>query len=361
MARLEVTPSSGPAPLQITANGSTSKAGKGAKITSYDFDFGDAYKTGPQPKVTVKHSYESPGTYTVTLTVTNSAGRTDQTTQDVKVTRPPPSDPTAKLRVTPRSGPAPLQITASGSTSKAGQGATITSYDFNFGDGNKTGPQPKATLKHTYKSPGTYTVTLTVTNSAGRTDKTPQDVTVTDSPPPKPVARLTVGRDGAQFKVYVGADGSASTAGQGATITSYDFDFGDGYKTGPQSEAKANHTYERPSPGEPAKTYSLKLTVTNSAGQTADVSQGVTVTPSSGPGTPSSGPGTGGTDPGGTGPGTGGTDPGGTDPGTGGTDPVTGGTDPGTGDKQPGTGDNGPPNCPLHTHPSGNECIQDVK
>ena len=52
---------------------------------------------------------------------------------------------------------------------------------------------------------------------------------------------------------------------------------------------------------------------------------------------------------------------GGTDPGTGGTDPGTGGTDPGTGDKQPGTGDNGPPNCPLHTHPSGNECIQDVK
>ena len=151
-----------------------------------------------------------------------------------------------------------------------------------------------------------------------------------------------MGRDGAQFKVYVGADGSASTAGQGATITSYDFDFGDGYKTGPQSEAKANHTYERPSPGEPAKTYSLKLTVTNSAGQTADVSQGVTVTPSSDPGT-------------------GGTDPGGTDPGTGGTDPGTGDTDPGTGDKQPGTGDNGPPNCPLHTHPSGNECIQDVK
>ena len=131
-----------------------------------------------------------------------------------------------------------------------------------------------------------------------------------------------MGRDGGTGG-YAGADGSASTAGQGATITSYDFDFGDGYKTGPQSEAKANHTYERPSPGEPAKTYSLKLTVTNSAGQTADVSQGVTVTPSS--------------------------------------DPGTGGTDPGTGDKQPGTGDTGPPNCPLHTHPSGNECIQDVK
>jgi PKD repeat protein len=216
----------------------------------------------------------------------------------------PPPRPVAQLEVTPSSGPAPLQITASGSTSKAGKGAKITSYDFDFGDGNKTGPQPKATVIHIYESPGTYMVTLTVTNSAGRTAKTSKEVTATDIPPPKPVARLRVGRDGAQFKVYVGADGSASTAGQGAKITSYDFDFGDGHKTGPQSEAKASHTYERPSPGEPAKTYSVKLTVTNSAGQTADVSQGVTVTPSSGPET------------GGTDPGTGGTDPGGTDPGS---------------------------------------------
>jgi hypothetical protein len=168
-----------------------------------------------------------------------------------------------------------------------------------------------------------------------------------------------VGRDGAQFKVYVGADGSASTAGQGAKIISYDFDFGDGHKTGPQSEAKASHTYERPSPGEPAKTYSLKLTVTNSAGQTADVSQGVTVTPSSGPETGGTDPG--GTDPGGTDPGTGGTDPGtgGTDPGgtdPGGTDPGTGGTDPGTGGTDPGGTD--PGSCEPGFFWNGNKCVK---
>jgi hypothetical protein len=55
-------------------------------------------------------------------------------------------------------------------------------------------------------------VTLTVTNSAGRTDQTTHDVTVTGSPPPMPVARLTVTSEGG----YAGADGSASTAGQGA-------------------------------------------------------------------------------------------------------------------------------------------------
>jgi PKD repeat protein len=188
VARLEVTPSSGPAPLQVTASGSTSKAGKGATITSYDFDFGDGHKSGPQPKATVEHIYASPGTYTVTLTVTNSADRTDQTSQDVKVTKPSPSDPTARLRVTPRSGPAPLQVTADGSASTAGQGATITSYDFDFGDGHDPGRQSEPNANHTYMrpSPGkpakTYTVTLTVTNSADRTDQTTHDVTVTGSP-----------------------------------------------------------------------------------------------------------------------------------------------------------------------------------
>ena len=83
VARLEVTPSSGPAPLQITTGGSASTAGGGATITSYDFDFGDGNATGPQPKATVKHTYKSPATYTVTLTVTNSAGQTAKTSKEV--------------------------------------------------------------------------------------------------------------------------------------------------------------------------------------------------------------------------------------------------------------------------------------
>jgi PKD repeat protein len=357
VARLEVTPSSGPAPLQITASGSTSKAGKGATITSYDFDFGDGNTTGPKPKATVKHTYKRPGTYTVTLTVTNSADRTDQTTQDVTVTKPLPSDPTATLRVTPRSGPAPLQITADGSTSTAGQGATITSYDFDFGDGHKTGPQSEPNAKHTYKrpSPGepakTYTVTLTVTNSAGRTDQTTHDVTVTGSPTPKPVARLTVTSEGG----YAGADGSASTAGQGATITSYDFDFGDGHKTGPQSEPNAKHTYKRPSPGEPAKTYTVTLTVTNSAGRTDQTTHDVTIT-----GSPDSGSGGKDSGSGGKDSGSGGKDSGsgGKDSGSGGKDSGSGGKDSGSGGTDPGSGGTDPGSCEPGFFWNGNKCVK---
>jgi PKD repeat protein len=115
----------------------------------------------------------------VTLTVTNSAGRTDQTTQNVRVTEPEPSGPTAKLKVGRASDleSDPLLVTADGSGSLPGQG-DITSYEFNFGDGKTTGPQQEGTARHTYESRDTYTVTLTVTNSAGGTDQTTQVITV---------------------------------------------------------------------------------------------------------------------------------------------------------------------------------------
>jgi PKD repeat protein len=272
VARLEVTPSSGPAPLQITASASTSKAGNGATITSYDFDFGEGTSTGPQPKATVKHTYKSPATYTVTLTVTNSAGRTDQTTQDIAVTKPRPGDPTAKLRVSPRTGEAPMRITARASTSSAGKGAKITDYDFDFGDGTSTGPQPKATVKHTYKSPATYTVTLTVTNSAGRTHETTQKVEVTEPPASEPTAELQVTPQSGEAPLQITANGSASKAGKGATITSYAFDFGDRTTSGPGADATVEHTYKGP------ETYTVTLTVTNSAGRTHETTQKVEVT-----------------------------------------------------------------------------------
>ncbi|WP_223669947.1 S8 family serine peptidase [Kangiella shandongensis] len=63
-----------------------------------------------------------------------------------------------------------------GSSSSDSDGS-IASYSWDFGDGNTaTGSNPS----HTFAAAGTYTVSLTVTDDAGATDTTTQDVTVSD-------------------------------------------------------------------------------------------------------------------------------------------------------------------------------------
>jgi parallel beta-helix repeat protein len=85
--------------------------------------------------------------------------------------------PTAALTVSPSSGTAPLAVTADASGSTAGS-APISTYTFNFGDGTTVGPQAGATANHTYQTPGSYTVTVTVTDSNNNTGQTTKSVTV---------------------------------------------------------------------------------------------------------------------------------------------------------------------------------------
>jgi parallel beta-helix repeat protein len=74
-ALLSVSPSSGTAPLLVSADASGSSDTDATPIASYSFDFGDGSgPTGPQTGATASHSYSSPGSYTVTVTVQDSAG-----------------------------------------------------------------------------------------------------------------------------------------------------------------------------------------------------------------------------------------------------------------------------------------------
>ncbi len=86
-----------------------------------------------------------------------------------------PCPPTACITATPTSGAAPLVVNFSAACSSSPSGTTISSYAWNFGDGNTaTG----ATPSHTFTANGTYTVTLTVTNNAMQTASTTTSITV---------------------------------------------------------------------------------------------------------------------------------------------------------------------------------------
>ena len=81
VASLTADPAQGQAPLEVSFDASGSEDPDGT-IESYAWDFGDG-TTGSGE--TVVHTYESTGTYTATLTVTDDAGATDEATQEISV------------------------------------------------------------------------------------------------------------------------------------------------------------------------------------------------------------------------------------------------------------------------------------
>ncbi len=165
-AALTVTPSSGTAPLAVTASASGSTDNDGTPIATYRFDFGDgSAPVGPQSGATSSHTYTALGTFTVTVTVTDTAGLASTVTRQVTVTDAPPS---AALTVSPSAGATPLTVQADASASRDSDPTPIATYTFTFGDGTAAvGPQSTPTASHTYTSSGNFTVTVVVRDTGG--------------------------------------------------------------------------------------------------------------------------------------------------------------------------------------------------
>jgi len=264
-AVLDVSPMSGTAPLAVAADASRSTDSDATPIASYSFDFGDGTAVvGPQPGATAAHTYTGAGSYTLTVTVTDSAGNSSTATATVQVA-PGESAPAAALAVTPSSGKVNLNVTADASASTDDDGTPIASYTFDFGDGSASpGPQTTPTAAHTYTRAGTYTVKVTVKDTAGLSSTATAQVSVTDDPP---VAQLRLSRSTIAAHAVL-ADSSASTDTDGTPIASYTFNFGDGSQTvGPQPGPTATHAYAA------AGNYTVTVTVRDTAGLSSTVSK----------------------------------------------------------------------------------------
>jgi PKD repeat protein len=154
--------------LTCTFDGSASFDPDGT-IAGFMWRFGDL-KDGTGPAIRT-HTYTAAGTYIVTLTATDSDS--DRTTYSKSVTVVGSVNVLPVASFTSACNGLTCSFNASGSTDADG---TIASYAWELGDQTMGSGM---TLAHSYAVPGTYTVTLTVTDNTGGTSTDTQSLAVT--------------------------------------------------------------------------------------------------------------------------------------------------------------------------------------
>ncbi len=268
-AEFSFDPTTGEAPLTVNFNAGASHDPDGT-ITSYSWDFGDGGTGNGQIS---SNTFNSPGTYDITLTVIDDDEATGEITKSITIQEANPTNqpPVAEFTFTPSTGEAPLTVDFDASVSQDPDG-TITSYSWDFGDGGTGNGQISS---NTFNSPGTYDITLTVIDDDEATGEITKSITIQEANPTNqpPVAEFTFTPSTGEAPLTVDFDASVSHDPDG-TITSYSWDFGDG---GTGSGETISYTFNTPG------TYSLSMVVTDNDGAT-DVTYNTIVVQGSNPG-----------------------------------------------------------------------------
>jgi PKD repeat protein len=228
---LGVTPSSGAAPLNVTASGNCTDPEN--DITSEVITWGDGASANGTSGT---HTYTSTGTFTVALTATDSVGNHGSAPQTVTVTVNQP--PTCTLSVSPQSGPAPLPVTASGSCTDPEN--DILSTSLNWSDGTVSNGTSGT---HTFVASGTYVVTLTATDSVGNTGKAKQTVVVGSGQNKPPSCNISATPTSGQIPLSVTI--SPNCTDPENDITSIMVDFGDSFYASVGPNSPISHIYAR--------------------------------------------------------------------------------------------------------------------
>ena len=181
-----------------------SSTGGGIEIFAWSFgDDGASNERNPQ------HTYDGPGTYTVTLTVGGTCGADTETKTDYVTVR---ARPVASFDATPSSACLGTAIAFNNLSGGVGGGTFL----WEFGD-NETSTDEDPS--HTYAATGTYRVRLTITDLCG--EHTAQaDVNVVES--------ATAAFDVSSNAVCVDAAITFTNRSSGGSASTFAWDFGDG-------------------------------------------------------------------------------------------------------------------------------------
>jgi PKD repeat protein len=199
-----------------------------------EWRFGDGTVSNDRDPV---HTYAQAGTYVVTLRVSNPDGE-DTASKTITVPRSEAAAPVANF--TPVV--AGLQVTFTDNST-----GTVTSWDWNFGDGTRSTVQHPV---HVYAEPGIYSVTLTVSNAAGSSTASRSVAVPTSQVPDADF----------EFREIAGQEVLFRDTSKNEP-TSWAWTFGDGMSS---SVRNPSHVYTK------LGTYTVTLTASNLAGSSTE-------------------------------------------------------------------------------------------
>lgn len=189
----------------------------------YRWDFGDG-TTGTSNATTFDHTYKAPGTYTITLTVTNGdCIKTRTVTIQIN-----PTLPELEFEYDPAFGCAPLTVNFTNRSKYADESSYLWQFGMDQGTSRAVNPS------YTYYEPGVYTVTLTAANVAGETTQVTKQLIIEVFD--RPSAQFNVKPRQIQFP-----GGKLYTDNQSFGATSYMWHFGDGTTS---TDFEPEHVYK---------------------------------------------------------------------------------------------------------------------
>ena len=225
--------------ILFDASGSSDRDGK---ILRYRWDFGDGEKSSAG-SVTTTHSYATPGTYRISLTVEDdgqSLCSQDEISHEIRINMPPLG------RVNVRKRAAVGEVVELSATGSADSDGEIVGYEWDFGDGAVAEGE---SVTHTWQKPGNYLIHLGVRDDAGLPNSlVPATGEIVINAPPVPAVKT---KEVAAAEEYLLFDASASHDPDG-DIDEYIWDMGDGVL---KQGREVRHAYEAPG------TYEGMLTV----------------------------------------------------------------------------------------------------
>ncbi|HRO41613.1 MAG TPA: PKD domain-containing protein [Flavipsychrobacter sp.] len=232
VANFTATPISGCNPLHVSFTSTST-----GNPTSYSWNLGNGVTTIQQNPTT---TYTTPGTYPVTLTVTNANGSNTKTVSNYITVFPGPA---VNFTASPMSGCPPLVVNFTNTTTSTVPG-TIT-YAWNFGDGSPLSSTTNPTHSYNFSA----NAILTATDAQGCINSKPLTITV-HQPPIINFTAITT-----QCDAPAAVNFTANITGTAPFF--YQWSFGDG---GSANIANPSHTYTNPG------VYTVTLIVTDGNG-----------------------------------------------------------------------------------------------